>query len=154
MSGDGRVAPPETTSAGSDVRMDNAKRVMKRFSRSTSPRTTTRRSPKRDIEGVEIEDAKDPEEREMQLLEQLRSTRLSFQYLNEYSCLRNGYARLYTESQEEFSQLTKGNMTMHTHLQEMMQEDEGATIRIEELEKKLRLAESLADLHEVRRTSS
>ena len=29
-------------------------------------------------------------------------------------------------------------------LQEMMQEDEGATIRIEELERKLRLAESLA----------
>ena len=34
---------------------------------------------------------------------------------------------------------------MGTHLQEMMQEDEGATIRIEELERKLRLAESLAD---------
>ena len=33
---------------------------------------------------------------------------------------------------------------MNTHLQEMMQEDEGATIRIEELERKLRLAESLA----------
>ena len=34
---------------------------------------------------------------------------------------------------------------MHNHLQEMMQEDEGATSRIEELERKLRLAESLAD---------
>ena len=33
----------------------------------------------------------------------------------------------------------------NTHLQEMVQEDEGATIRIEELERKLRLAESLAD---------
>ena len=31
------------------------------------------------------------------------------------------------------------------HRQEMMQEDEGATIRIEELERKLRLAESMAD---------
>ena len=36
-------------------------------------------------------------------------------------------------------------MAMGTHLQEMMQEDEGATIRIEELERMLRLAESLAD---------
>ena len=34
---------------------------------------------------------------------------------------------------------------MHDHLQEMMQEDEGATIRIEELEQKLRLTESMAD---------
>ena len=34
---------------------------------------------------------------------------------------------------------------MHLNLQETMQEDEGATVRIEELEKKLRLAESLAD---------
>ena len=36
-------------------------------------------------------------------------------------------------------------MAMGIHLQEMMQEDERATIRIEELERKLRLAESLAD---------
>ena len=43
-----------------------------------------------------------------------------------------------------FSQLTKCNMAMNAHLQEMVQEDEGATIRIEELERKLRLAESLA----------
>ena len=108
VSGEGRIAPPEMTSAGSGVRMGNAKRVMKRFSRSTSPRTTTRRSPKRDIERVEIEDSKDFEEREMQLMEELRSARVSYQYLNdEYSCLHDGYTRLYAESQEEFSQLTK-----------------------------------------------
>ena len=41
--------------------------------------------------------------------------------------------------------MAKCNMTMNIHLQEMMQEDEGATIRIEELEKKLRLAEPRAD---------
>ena len=64
ISGEGGVAPRETTSTGSDVRMGNAKRVMKRFTRPTSPRTTSRRSPKRDIERVEIEDAKDFEERE------------------------------------------------------------------------------------------
>ena len=64
MSGEGGVAPRETTSTGSDVRRGNAKRVMKRFTRPTSPRTTSRRSPKRDIERVEIEDAKDFEERE------------------------------------------------------------------------------------------
>ena len=34
---------------------------------------------------------------------------------------------------------------MQEHLQEMMQEDEGATARIGELEHKLRLAESMAD---------
>ena len=138
LSGDGGVAPLETTSAGSNVRMGNAIRVMKRFSRSTSPRTTTRRSPKRDIETVETEDAKDSEE--------LRSARVSYQYLNdEYSCLHDGYTRLYAESQEEFPQLTRCNMAMNTHLQEMVQEDEGATVRIAELQKKLRLAESLAD---------
>ena len=80
-SGDGRVAPLEATSTGSDVRMGNAKRVMKRFTRSTSPRTTSRRSPKRDIERVEIEDAKELEEREVRLLEELRSARVSYQYL-------------------------------------------------------------------------
>ena len=73
MSGEGRVARPETTSAGSDVRMGNTKRVMKRFARSTSPRTT-RRSPKRDVERV---DAKDFEEREMRVVEELRSARVS-----------------------------------------------------------------------------
>ena len=56
ISGEGRVAPPETTSAGTDTRAGNMKRVLKIFERSTSPRTTTRRSPKRDIERVEIED--------------------------------------------------------------------------------------------------
>ena len=95
ITGDGGVAPPETTSAGSGVKMGNAKRVMKRFSRSTSPRTTTRKSPKRDIERVEIEDVR--------LMEELRSARVSYQYLNdEYSCLRDGYTRLYAESQEDF----------------------------------------------------
>ena len=34
---------------------------------------------------------------------------------------------------------------MRNHLQEMRQEDEGATIRIDNLERKLRLAESMAD---------
>ena len=125
--------------------MGNAKRIMKRFARSTSPRTITRRSPKRDIEKVEIEDAKEYEEIEIKLLEELRSARVSYQHLNDkYSYLHDGYTRLYAESGEEFSQMTKCNMAMNTHIQEM-QEDEGATIRIEELEKKLRLAESLAD---------
>ena len=107
IAGDGRVAPLETTSAGSDVRMGNARTVLRKFSRSTSPRTTTRRSPKRDVDSrVEIEDdAQDIEERDMQLMEELRSAGVSYQYLNdEYSCLREGYARLYVESQEEFSQ--------------------------------------------------
>ena len=71
--------------------------------------------------------------------------RVSYQHLSdEHSCLHDGYTKLYAESGEEFSQMTKCNMAMNTHLQEMMQEDEGATIRIEELERKLRLAESLA----------
>ena len=126
--------------------MGNAKRIVKRFTRSTSPRTTSRRSPKRDIEKVEIEDAKEYEEREVGLTEELRSTRVSYQHLSdEYSCLHDGHTTLYAESRQEFSQMTKCNMAMNTHLQEMMQEDEGATISIEELEKKLRLAESLAD---------
>ena len=43
-SGNGRVAPLETTSAGSDARIGNAKRIVKRLTRSTSPRTTSRRS--------------------------------------------------------------------------------------------------------------
>ena len=146
LSGNGRAVPLETTSAGSDARMGNAKRIVKRFTRSTSPRTTSRRSPKRDIEKAKIEDAKEYEEREIRLIEELRSARVSYQYLNdEYSCLHDGYTKLYAESREEFSQMTKCNMAMNTHLQEMMQEDEGATIRIEELERKLRLAESLAD---------
>ena len=126
--------------------MGNAKRIAKRFTGSTSPRTTSRRSPKRDIEKAEFEVAKEHEEREVRLIEELRSARVSYQYLNdEYSCLHDGYTKLYAESREESSQMTKCNMAMNTHLQEMMQEDEGATISIEELEKKLRLAESLAD---------
>ena len=74
---------------------------MKRFTRTTSPRTTTRRSPKRDMERVEIEDAKDVEEREMRLMEELRSARVSYQYLNdEYKCLHDGYAGRYNELQK------------------------------------------------------
>ena len=123
ISGEGRVAPLEATSTGSDVRMGNAKRVMKRFTRSTSPRTTSRRSPKGDIERVETEDAKELEEREVRLMEELRSARVSYQYLNdEYSCLREGHTRLYAESQEEFSQLTRCNMAMSTHLYKRMKE--------------------------------
>ena len=83
------------------------------------------RSPKRSIERVEIEDAKGIEEREIQLVEELRSARVSYQYLNDkYSCLHAGYARLFSGPQEEFSQLTRCNESMHDHLQEMMQEDE------------------------------
>ena len=37
------------------------------------------------------------------------------------------------------------NRKMREHLQEMTQEDEGTIIRIEELEHKLRLAESIAE---------
>ena len=86
VSGEGRVAPPEATSTGSDTRTGNAKRVLKRFTRSTSPRMSMDRSPKRSIERVEIEDAKDVEMREMQLIEELRSARVSYQYLHdEYS---------------------------------------------------------------------
>ena len=73
----------------------------------------------------------------MRLVEELRSARISYQYLSdEHSCLHAGYTRLYSESQEEFSQFDE---------MQQEQEDEGATIRIQELEKKLRLAESLAD---------
>ena len=81
--------------------LGNAKRVVKRLTRSTSLRTTSRRSPKRDIGRVEIEDAKELEEREIRLLEELRTARGSYQYLNdEYKCLHEGYTRLYAESQE------------------------------------------------------
>ena len=52
-SGEGRVAPPETKSAGSDARTGNAKRTLKRFARPTSPRTNMGRSPKRSIERVD-----------------------------------------------------------------------------------------------------
>ena len=142
-SGNGRIAPLEATSSRPDARMGNARRAMKRFTRSTSPRTASRRSPKRDIEKTEIEDAKDYEEKEVRLLEELRSARVSYQHLNdEYTCLHDGHKRLYAESREEFSQMTKCSMAMNTHLQEMIQEDEGATIRLEELERKLRLAEN------------
>ena len=100
----------------------------------------------RDIEKTEIEDAKDYGEKEVRLIEELRSPRVSYQHLNdEYSCLHDGYNKLFAESREEFSQMTKCNMAMNARLQEMMQEDESATIRIEELERKLRLAESMAD---------
>ena len=68
-------------------------------------------------------------------MEELRSARVSYQYLNdEYRCLHDGYAGRCGESQEEFSQLTKCNMAMNANLREMIQEDEGATARIEELE--------------------
>ena len=73
--GEGEVAPPETTSAGSGT-TGNMKGVLKRFERSTSPRTSTRRSAKRDIERVEVEDAKDSEkerERERERCDSLRN---------------------------------------------------------------------------------
>ena len=44
LSGEGRVVPPEPTATGSDARTSNAKRVMKRLERSTSPRTNIARS--------------------------------------------------------------------------------------------------------------
>ena len=44
VSGQGRVAPPETIATGSDARTGNAKRTLKRFTRSTSPRTNMDRS--------------------------------------------------------------------------------------------------------------
>ena len=147
-SGNGGAAPLETTSARTEARMGNERRAMKRFTRSTSPRMHREDHPResRDIEKTEIEDAKDYGEKEVRLIEELRSPRVSYQHLNdEYSCLHDGYNKLFAESREEFSQMTKCNMAMNARLQEMMQEDESATIRIEELERKLRLAESMAD---------
>ena len=53
-------------------------------------------------------------------MEELRSARVSYQHLNdEYTCLHDGYKRLYAESTEDFSQMTKCNMAMNTHLQEV-----------------------------------
>ena len=129
VSGEGKVAPPELIAAGSDARTVNAKRALRRFTRSTSPRTNTAKSPKRSIERVEIEDAKGIDEREILFNEELLSARVSYQYLHdEYSCLHAGYTSIYSETREELSQLTRCNKAMRYHLQEMMQEDEGATL--------------------------
>ena len=71
-----------TTPTGSRISGEgtvNAKKAMKRFTRSTWPRTNIARSPKRSIERVEIEDAKGMEEREIQLIEELRSAKISYQ---------------------------------------------------------------------------
>ena len=57
VSGEGRVAPPESIATRSDARIGNAKKSLRRFTRSTSPRTNIDKSPKRSIERVEIEDA-------------------------------------------------------------------------------------------------
>lgn len=46
---------------------------------------------------------------------------------------------------EEFTNVSNYGRTMETRLQEIMQEDEGATIRIGKLEHKLRLVEQMAD---------
>ena len=89
VSGEGRVFPPEQAATGSNARTGGAKRTLKRFTRSTSPRTNIDRSPKRSIERVEIEDARGFEEREMQLIEELGSARVSYKYLpDEHSCLQ------------------------------------------------------------------
>ena len=114
ISGEGGVAPREMTSTESDVRMGNAKRIVKRLTRSTSPRTTLRRPPNRDIKRVEIEDAT-----EMRLIEELPSARVPYQHLSdEYSCLHDGYTKLYAESEEEISQMTKCNMAVNDHLRD------------------------------------
>ena len=44
ISGEGSVAPPESIATGSDARLGSAKRTLKRFTISTSPRMRTLRS--------------------------------------------------------------------------------------------------------------
>ena len=63
----------------------------------------------------------------------------------EYSHSQSGCAGLYQRSKEEFANVSMYGRTIETRLQEMVQEDEGATIRIGELEHKLQLAEQMAD---------
>ena len=68
VSGESRVALPEHPT-GSDMRMGNAKRTLRRFTRSTSPRTSIAKSPKRNIEKVELDEVRDVREKEIQLMD-------------------------------------------------------------------------------------
>ena len=120
---------------------------MRATTRSTSPITSTARSPRRSIEKRRDDDRGTKEQRrEIQLGEELRSARNAYNFLHEeYECIQAGYSRLHHEAEVEFRQMSDYNRKMQEHLQEMTQEDEGATIRIEELGHKLRLAESTAE---------
>ena len=126
---------------GSLSRARDMRRSLRTFSRSTSPRITHNRSPKKSIEKVRITSGSpDHREasREVQLLEELRSSNMAYQ---KHSHLQSGYTDLYQRSNEEFANVSNYGRAIETRLlQEMVQEDEGARIRIEELEHKLRLA--------------
>lgn len=124
------------------------RKTIRSSARSTSPRTLSTRSPRRSIEKTRYEDDRSlrDRKREIHLAEELRSAELAYNFLHsEHECLQVGYSQLHSESGEEFRQMAHYNGVMQAHIQEMMQEDEGSTIRIEELEHKLRLAESTAD---------
>ena len=138
--------------AGSLSRARGVRRSLRalRYSlRSTSPRMVHNRFPKKSIEKVRITSGSpDHREasREVQLLEELRSSNVAYQFLHEeHSTLQSGCAGLHRDPKKVCECVHNGR-TIETRLQEMAQEDEGATIRIGELEHELRLAEQMADI--------
>ena len=71
---------------------------------------------------------------------------MTYQFLREeYPSLQSGDSGLFQRSKEVFASVSNYGWTMEMRLQELVQEDEGATVRIGELEHKLRLAEQVAD---------